>query len=155
MKNTEEIVKELAERAAKANGLELDDLTFQRRGRKASLRVIIDKPQGIVSIVDCERMSRDFEALLDLEDPINCGYTLEVSSPGLDRPLKRPSDYAKYVGKLARITVKEKIDNRSFFVGRITKADAESVELVAEGKDGKIFLIQFDNITKARLEVEI
>ena len=155
MKNTEEIVKELAERAAKANGLELDDLVFQRRGRKALLRVIIDKPGGIVSLVDCEKTSRDFEALLDLEDPINCGYTLEVSSPGLDRPLKRPSDYAKYVGRLARITVKEKIDNRSFFVGRITKADEESVEIVADGKEGKVFLIQFDNITKARLEVEI
>ncbi|HYA12346.1 MAG TPA: ribosome maturation factor RimP, partial [Thermodesulfovibrionales bacterium] len=101
---------------------------------------------------DCERFSRSLEALLDVEDPIPMSYTLEVSSPGLDRPLKELKDFEKNMGKLARIITIEKIENQNLFIGRILNADSDFLKLLVHSRE---IDIPFDKISKARLEVEI
>ncbi|MEJ2698029.1 MAG: ribosome maturation factor RimP, partial [Candidatus Sulfobium sp.] len=115
------------------------------------VRVYIDKEEG-VTLDDCERVSRALSAVLDVEDPIHSPYVLEVSSPGLDRPLRRLEDFEENVGKLARVVTGESIDGRTFFVGRITAVKNGDVRLALEG--GKEIELPFEQVTKARLEIE-
>jgi len=145
-----EKIRKLAEEVADQEDLELVDLELTR-GRKVVLRVFIDK-EGGVTIEDCERMSRALEALLDVEDPIKESYILEVSSPGLDRPLKGRHDFIRNMGKLARIITKDKVEMQNFFIGRIEGADENGIFLNL-GK--KTVFISYDNISRANLEVEI
>ncbi len=140
----------LAREVAEQEDLEVVDVEVSR-GRKVILRVFIDK-EGGVTIEDCERMSRALEALLDVEDPIKESYILEVSSPGLDRPLKGRHDFIRNMGRLARIITKQKVENQSLFIGRIEGADEEGV-IINTGKT-TVFL-RYDNISRANLEVEI
>jgi ribosome maturation factor RimP len=147
-------IYDLALQAAEDEGLELVSVDILGRGNKTMLKVIIDR-EGSVNIGDCEKMSRSFEALLDVEDPIQGTYVLEVSSPGLDRPLVKQKDFEKSIGKLARITTSEKINNETFFIGRITDAGEGWVRLKIEEKNkSKDIFIPMDKIKKARLEVE-
>lgn len=143
-------VLNLVKQVADEQGVELFDIELLGRG-KLLLRVMIDKEGGI-TLDDCERFSRSFEALLDVEDPIPMSYTLEVSSPGLDRPLKELKDFEKNIGKLARIITIEKIENQNLFIGRILKANSDFLKLLVYGRE---IDIPFDKISKARLEVEI
>ena len=143
-------VLELGKQVADEQGVELFDIELLGRG-KLLLRVMIDKEGGI-TLDDCERFSRSFEALLDVEDPIPMSYTLEVSSPGLDRPLKELKDFEKNIGKLARIITIEKIENQNLFIGRILKVSSDFLKLLVHGRE---IDIPFDKISKARLEVEI
>jgi ribosome maturation factor RimP len=142
---------ELAEETALGYGVEVDDIQLVGSGRRKVLRVTIDKPEG-VTLDECGAFSRDFGALLDVEDPIQGSYTLEVSSPGLDRPLKGPEAFIKFRGKLARVVTRKKIDEQSFFVGRIIDSTEEHVELLVDNKN---VLIAHEDISRARLEVEI
>jgi len=159
MKEAEERIRRMAGRVSEAHGFELEDLRLLRAGRRMLLRVVIDKPGG-VTLDDCRKMSRDLEGLLDLEDPIKGPYTLEVSSPGLDRPLRKPEDFKKHIGKLARVTTRHKVEAGNFFVGRLISVDDKGVRLqVLRGGsqplgDGQIE-IAFDNIASARLEIEV
>ncbi len=132
-------------------GIALDSLEFFRTGKKGLLRVYIDK-EGGVTIGDCEKVSREVEAVLDVEDPIKVPYVLEVSSPGLDRPLKIPGDFKKYCGKKVRVVTLEPVDKQTFFTGVITDAGENEISLVLE-KD-KTIVIPYTIISKARLEVE-
>jgi len=143
-------VLELVKQVADEQGVELFDIELLGRG-KLLLRVMIDKEGGI-TLDDCERFSRSLEALLDVEDPIPMSYTLEVSSPGLDRPLKELKDFEKNMGKLARIITIEKIENQNLFIGRILNANSDFLKLLVHGRE---IDIPFDKISKARLEVEI
>jgi ribosome maturation factor RimP len=118
---------------------------------KLLLRIIIDKEEG-VTLDDCERFSRNLEALLDVENPIPASYTLEVSSPGLDRPLRDLKDFEKHMGKLARIITADKIENQNLFIGRILDVKIDSVKLSVHGREMDIPL---NKISKARLEVEL
>jgi ribosome maturation factor RimP len=140
----------LAKKVADEQGVELFDIELLGRG-KLLLRVMIDK-EGGVTLDDCERFSRSFEAILDVEDPIPGTYTLEVSSPGLDRPLREMKDFEKNIGKLARIITIEKIESQNLFVGRILKVSSDFLKLLVNGRE---IYIPFDKISKARLEVEI
>jgi len=97
-------------------GIALDNLEFLKTGKKGVLRVYIDK-EGGVTIGDCEKVSREVEAVLDVENPIQIPYVLEVSSPGLDRPLKIPGDFRKYCGKKVRVVTLELWTNRLFSQG--------------------------------------
>ncbi|MDI6801918.1 MAG: ribosome maturation factor RimP [Thermodesulfovibrionales bacterium] len=147
-------IHELALQVAEDEGIELVSAGILGGGRKLLLRVVIDK-EGGVTISDCEKMSRSLEALLDVEDPIKGSYVLEVSSPGLDRPLSNQRDFEKNVGKLARIITDEKIDNQTFFIGRITDAGDGWIRLGMETKEGiKDIFIPLEKISKARLEIE-
>jgi len=141
---------QLAEQAADAHGVEIFDIELLGKG-KLLLRVLIDKESG-VTLADCEHFSKSFSALLDVEDPLQGSYSLEVSSPGMDRPLKRLIDFEKNTGKLARIVTEDKIDNRNFFTGRISGVDKNIVKLMINEYEIRI---PFDKISKARLEIEL
>lgn len=160
-----ERVHELAGQVAEDEGLELVDVIILGSGRKPLLRVIIDKESG-VTVGDCERTSRGIEALLDVEDIIKAAYTLEVSSPGLDRPLKEMKDFERNRGKLARVVTSEKIGNETFFIGRIIDTGDNWIRLRIEEKQArghakkkgaeehKDAFIPFEKISKAKLEIE-
>lgn len=149
-----EIIKnkviEIAKQVADELELEIFDISLTGRDR-VLLRVTIDK-EGGVTLEDCEKFSRNLEAILDVEDPIPVSYTLEVSSPGLDRPLRSMKDFKKNIGKLARIVTFENINNRNLFIGRILKTNSEYIRLLVNGQE---IDIPFEKISKARLEVEI
>lgn len=147
----EDRVLELARQVARGHGVSVEDVQLAGRGRRTLLRVTIDK-EGGVTLEDCEAFSKDIGAVLDVEDPVPGSYTLEVSSPGLDRPLRNVEDFRKHVGKLARVITRQKLDNQSFFVGRIARVTEDRVWLTLKDREVEIFL---DNITRARLEVEL
>lgn len=153
--NTEEIrikITKIIEPLINSLGITLDRVEFSRMGGRGLLRVFIEKESG-VTIGDCEHVSREIEAALDVEDPISYSYVLEVSSPGLDRPLRRPEDFRKYIGKTARVITYEPIDRQTFFLGIIQEAGDSEISLLLP-KDKKI-TIPYKNISKASLEVEI
>jgi ribosome maturation factor RimP len=116
------------------------------------MRVYIDKDKGI-SLDDCERVSREIEALLDVEDPIPYSYTLEVSSPGLDRPLRNPEDFKRFSGRRARVTTSSPIKNQTFFIGEIIEAGDNDIVLLLP-KNKKV-TIPHERISRARLEVTV
>lgn len=144
-------VKRLISPIIEAEGIELIEIQYNPRGGRSTLRLFIDKDGG-VSIEDCERISREVEAYLDVEDIIPGSYTLEVSSPGLDRPLRRIEDYRRNIGKLIRLSTSSPIMNQRFFKGRIAGLKEESVRLSLER--GKEVSIPFSEISKANLEIE-
>ena len=128
------------------------------------LRVVIDRPdpgrveapEESVGIADCQRVSQDLSALLDVEDEfgepgLGEAYTLEVSSPGLDRPLRHEADYRRFAGRLAKIVTTEPIGRQSAFAGRITGVDNGAV-ILEEGK--KTHRVPLDRIKRANLAVE-
>jgi ribosome maturation factor RimP len=132
--------------------VDLEDVELIKMGRKVRLKVFIDK-EGGVNLDDCEQVSREIGAQLDVEDPIPYSYTLEVSSPGLDRPLKKPEDFKKFCGKNARVITLSPIEKQTFFVGKIIEADDNEVVLLLP-KEKRVAL-QYKNISRARLEVSI
>ena len=149
MNDIKQRVSHMARQIADAQGIKIFDIELLGRG-KLLLRVIIDK-EGGVTHDDCERFSKSLGALLDIEDPFLGSYRLEVSSPGLDRPLKNINDFEKNIGKLARIVTGEEIEKQKFFIGRILEISNDSVKLLVDKREVDI---PFVKISKARLEVE-
>jgi ribosome maturation factor RimP len=147
-----DIITDLITPVVNAAGVELDEIELLKMKGKILLRVYIDK-EGGVSIDDCELVSREVEAVLDVEDPIPYSYVLEVSSPGLDRPLKKPKDFKRFSGKKVRLVTREPVEKENFFVGEIEIATDDNVVLLLP-KDRKI-TIPYDNISRASLEVEV
>lgn len=121
----------LLEPTVNALGYELIDLDF-RPGRNGLVRLFIDR-EPAVTLADCELVSRHVGDLLDVEDPVPGGYTLEVSSPGADRRLRKPEHFAAALGTEVRVELRRAIDGRRRFRGRLTAADAESIEIAGEG----------------------
>ena len=115
-----ENLRELAQRVTASGGFELVDVEFRGSGGKARmLRVFIDKAGGVTH-ADCEAVSRELGTILDVEDAVPGGsYTLEVSSPGLDRKLNRPEDFARFVGRRVKLTTHDPIEGDRFFEGRL------------------------------------
>ena len=97
-------------------------------------------------------MNREISVILDVEDPLPFAYTLEVSSPGLDRPLRDEEDYRRFAGRLAKVVVKEPVDNQKAFEGRLQGVDGDAVLL--EGPNGRMHRLPLSLITRGRLEVE-
>jgi ribosome maturation factor RimP len=116
------------------------------------LRVFIDKPEG-VSHADCQLVSEQLSAILDVEDPFPGSYLLEVSSPGLDRELVRPSDFAHFSGRRARLVLREPVDNQKTLEGRLAGCEAGRVRL--EVGNGGLKELELSNIQKARLVVDL
>jgi ribosome maturation factor RimP len=144
-------ITNLANSTAVAYGVQLVDVELAGSMRKPIVRVFIDKENG-VTLDDCERFSNALSAVLDVEDPIHTPYVLEVSSPGLDRPLKGIKDFERNTGKLVRIITKDSIKNQSFFVGRIIGIKNNNVRLTVENKIE--IEVPLDQISKASLEIE-
>jgi ribosome maturation factor RimP len=151
-------VREAAGRVAAGLGLEIFDVQFRREAAGMVLRVQIDRPgpaataEESVSIEDCSRVSRDLSALLDVEDVIPTKYTLEVSSPGLDRPLRSAADFQRFAGRWAKIVMREAVDGQSYFKGRLRGVESETVLIEAE--DGRQHRVPVGVIARANLEVE-
>ena len=131
-------------------GLELVDVQYRREQSGWVLRLTIDKQDG-VSLEDCTAVSREISQLLDIEDFIGQAYNLEVSSPGLDRPLKSMADFQRFTGSLAKIKTTEPIGGERVFIGRIELAAEEAITLAVGRRE---VVIPFALIAKARLEVE-
>ena len=151
-------VRAIAERVAGGYGLEIFDVQFRREAPGMVLRVQIDRPgpasreEDSVSVGDCASVSRDLSAIFDVEEVVPTAYTLEVSSPGLDRPLRRLDDYRRFTGRLAKIVMREKVDGQGFFRGRLGGVDGGDVLIEAEG--GRTHRVPLGVITRANLEVE-
>ena len=131
-----------------ALGLELLGVEFAPTGNSALLRLYIDAPERGVGIEDCEAVSREVSAQLDVEDPIASQYTLEVSSPGIDRPLFTPAQFARFTGEQAKLTLRVPVDGRRRFQARILGADGDDVLLAHEAGDMRV---AHANIEKAKL----
>lgn len=116
------------------------------------LRIYIDKPQGVTH-ADCAIVSEQLSAMLDVEDPFPGRYLLEVSSPGLDRRLVKPSDYVHFMGRQARLVLREPVDEQRVFEGRLAGFEAGRVRL--DVGEGGMKELEFNNISKAKLVVEL
>ena len=153
-----EQVREVAARVAGTHGLEIFDVQFRREAGGMVLRVRIDRPgpaaaaEECVSVDDCARVSRDLSAVLDVEELIPTAYTLEVSSPGLDRPLRHADDYRRFTGRRAKLVVRPAVDGQTFFRGRVGGVDGTDV--LVDEDNGKRHRVPLDAITRANLEVE-
>lgn len=128
-------------------GYELVGIEYLPAGKQSVLRIYIDSDDGIL-VEDCERVSRQVSAVLDVEDPIRGAYTLEVSSPGIDRPLFTPEHYARFIGQPVRVQLIRALDGRRKFKGEVEAVDEEGLTLVV---DGERVRLGFDLIEKGRL----
>lgn len=161
-------VRAIAERVAGSYALDVFDVQLRRESIGWVLRVIVDRPgpadgsaepmdaEG-VGIDECQRVSRDLSAVLDvegegLEEAVHGHpYTLEVSSPGLDRPLRGAADYRRFAGRLVKIVTSEPVERQTAFAGRLQGLDGETV-VIEEGR--RVHRVPLTLVTRARLEVE-
>jgi len=158
-------IREIAERVAQSSGLELVDAQLHGGGKARMLRIYIDKPGGVTH-EDCANFSREAGTIFDVEDAVPGGsYTLEVSSPGLDRKLTTPDEFERFVGSLVKVTTHEPVNGNRHFEGRL-KAFQDTrlwIELPERKKSrkhdavepGSEIEIQLSNVEKANLVPEI
>jgi ribosome maturation factor RimP len=153
-----EQIRAIANRVAASRGLEVWDIVTRREVNGQVVRVYIDRPgpastpEESVSIEDCQQISQELGTILDVEDPLPFPYTLEVSSPGLDRPLRGVADYQRFAGRLAKVVVSEPIDRQKAFEGRLR--GMEGTDVLLEGPKGRMHRLPWRLITRGRLEVE-
>ena len=149
---TVERVRSVARRVTADRGFELVDVEMKRAAGGALVRLYVDKPGGI-GLDDLQSVSEEVSAILDAEDPIEGHYTLEVSSPGLDRPLRTEADYRRFAGKLARLSSYEPLDGRRHWTGRIVGCEGGVVTLDLEKGQGEA-RVPLEKVSHGRLEVE-
>jgi len=143
-------VKELVIPILEREALELVDIEFKREVRGWVLRIYIDK-EGGVSLNDCTLVSQQLGDVLDVEDPIDTPYILEVSSPGLTRPLKGTKDYQRYIGRLVKIKTYKEIYGKKVFIGELSGLKEGIVNIKI---DKKVYEIPYGLIASAHLEVD-
>ncbi len=166
-----EKVREAAERVARSEGLEVVDVEW-KIGKQRFLRVYIDRvppprsPDGTeggtppdpfarISHADCERVSQQLSVILDVEELIpGPGYILEISSPGMDRALKKAGDFERFSGRLAKITTSEPVGDARFFEGRLQGFADGNVRMQLKGKEARVVEIPLEMIRKANLVIE-
>ncbi len=143
-------IEALLSPAVESLGLELLGLEFRPGNGNALLRLYIDAPgrEGGVTLDDCEAVSREVSALMDVHDPIDSHYTLEVSSPGIDRPLFKPAHFARFIGESAKIALEFPQDGRRRFQGAILAVEGDVVTIE---QDGQPVALSCSSIQKARL----
>jgi ribosome maturation factor RimP len=151
MTNILDRINETVTRVAVSEGFELVEVEYRGSPNNRILRIFIDKPGG-VTLADCESVSHQVGAIIDVEDVISERYTLEVSSPGLDRKLLKPQDYERFAGKKARIKLRHPMEGRSNFTGRLAGLDQGEALLDVEG--GNRLRFPLDEVALARLVVE-
>jgi ribosome maturation factor RimP len=168
-----EKIREAAERVGRSEGLEVVDVEW-KIGKQRFLRVYIDRvpssvgdgsghanggelvdPYPKVSHADCERVSKQLSVILDVEELVpGPGYVLEVSSPGMDRALKKAADYVRFTGRAAKVWTDEPVDDMKFFEGRLAGVANESVQLELKSKTPRTVAVPLALIRKAHLVVE-
>ncbi len=141
-------ISELLAPTVEALGLELLGVEFAPTGNSALLRLYIDAPERHVAIEDCEAVSREVSAVLDVEGPITSQYTLEVSSPGIDRPLFTPAQFARFAGEQAKLNLRLPQDGRRRLQARIVRVEGDDIVFSLDGRE---LTVAHDNIEKARL----
>ena len=144
-------VIELIEPVLLAKGLELVDVEFKKEGKSWVLRIYIDKESG-VTLADCQKVSGLTGDLIEVEDVIDPEYTLEVSSPGLNRVLKKEKDFIRFCGKKISIQCHAPLNGKKRFIGCLTNFENQSIHLEM---DGQIHLIPLNRVAKANLIIEI
>lgn len=154
-----ERIREAAARVAGSYGLEIFDVDLRREGGRQVLRVVLDRPgpnataEDSVSLEDCARVSEELSTILDVEDVVPADrYTLEVSSPGLDRPLRSAGDYERFAGRRAKIVLSAPVARQTAFAGVLRGLDGDEVLFESEG--GKPVRLPLGLIARARLDVE-
>jgi ribosome maturation factor RimP len=169
-------VREIAERVATSSGLEVVEVEFRGSGNARMLRVFLDKPGAAigdplagVTHGDCANFSREFGTILDVEDAMPGSYTLEVSSPGLDRKLTKPADFERFTGSRMKLMTRNPVNNNRYFEGRLesfregmltldlsvaSKKSKKKMRTAVTGQAQKIE-VEFANIEKANLVPEI
>lgn len=165
-----ERVREAAERVARSEGLEVVDVEW-KVGKQRFLRVYIDRvvsnlssdamaeressPLCGISHADCEKVSQQLSVILDIEELIpGPGYILEVSSPGMDRAIRKPAEFQRFTGRLAKIWTDEPFENMKFFEGRLAGVADGKVHLQLKGKVPRTIQLPLTSIRKANLVVE-
>jgi ribosome maturation factor RimP len=169
-------IREIAERVAASSGLEVVDVEFRGSGPARMLRVFLDKPGAAggdplagVTHGDCANFSREFGTILDVEDAVAGSYTLEVSSPGLDRRLSKPADFERFTGSRMKVMTRNPVNNNRYFEGRLESfrdgqltldlsvASKKSLKKMrtATAEQGQKIGIEFVNVEKANLVPEI
>lgn len=143
-------ISELLEPTIAALDCQLWGIEYIPQARHATLRIYIDKKDG-VDIEDCERVSRQVSAILDVEDPVGTAYTLEVSSPGMDRQLFRLEQFQDYVGSLVKIRLRNNYEGRRNFKGRLT--GVENNEIILQ-QDNQEYLFPYELLDKAQIVPE-
>lgn len=143
-------VREVVEPILQSQGYELVDLEYQRESRGWVLRIYLDREGGI-TLDDCSGVSHEVGAVLEVKDVIPNAYVLEVSSPGLTRPLKKPEDYNRFRNQLVKIKLFQPLDGRRNFKGTLLGLEVETVRVEA---DGQVFEIPLQSIAKANLEID-
>ena len=144
-------IEKMIEALLKAEGLEVIDLEFRKEARGWVLRIFMDKPGG-VTLDDCAEISREIGDRIEINELIPHSYTLEVSSPGLDRPLKKEKDFLRNIGKLIQLSTNIPLEGQTFFKGILLDYQTSDYLRLAETK--KIWDIPVGCITKARLVFE-
>jgi ribosome maturation factor RimP len=161
-----ERLRPVVERVVRDLGLDLFDVQLRREAIGRVLRVVIDRPvvfdaegrptvepiEASIGIEECQRVSDDLGTVLDVEDVVEQQYTLEVSSPGIDRPLRGEHDYHRFAGRLAKIVAREDIDGQTHFEGRLR--GVEDGDIVMEVGRGKLRRVPLAQVARAKLAVE-
>lgn len=148
MSNSIALVSDLIRPTVTALGLELWGVEHVVQGRFSVLRVYIDKGGDGVTIDDCEKVSRQISGIFDVEDPIAGEYTLEVSSPGMDRPLFELTQFERYVGSVVAVRLRSPLEGRRKFKGVIQKVEVDAVRLLVDDKE---YVLSASTIDKANL----
>ena len=145
-------VVEIAERVGQSEGIEIVEVRLLGGGNRRVLRIVIDKPDGVTH-ADCEFVTQQVGTILDVEDVIPGGsYTFEVSSPGVERPLVKPSDYQRFVGKKARVRLREPVENRRSWEGTLAGLSGDIVTL--EPAPGTSIRFALHQVEKANLKFD-
>ncbi len=158
-------IREIAGRVASMNGVEVVDVEMRGGGKARTLKITIDKPEGVTHD-DCANVSREASTILDVEDAVpGASYTLEVSSPGLDRKLQRPEEYQRFTGSRIKVMTREPVNGNRHFEGRLENfSDGKLTLETLTGKKkpkpghahaGQKIEIELANIEKANLVPEI
>jgi ribosome maturation factor RimP len=143
----EMLLTDLVGPVADALGYELWGIDYLAQGKQSVVRIYIDSPQGI-DVDDCARLSRQVSSVFDVEDPILGEYSLEVSSPGMDRPLFTLDQYSHYIGEQVKIRLRSPFEGRRKFAGKMTAIEGEDVVVAVDDHE---YLLPFDMIDKANV----
>jgi len=143
-------IEEIADRVALSEGMEVVEVEVKGGGRNQLVRISIDKPEGVTH-ADCERISQQVGTILDVEDVVPGHYTLEVSSPGLERKLLKPGDYERFLGKKAKVTLRAPVENQRHWEGTLAGFADGVISLDAAGRQIRF---PFEQVEKANLKFE-
>ena len=144
-------IEEIAQRVVQSEGMELVEVEVKGGGNARFVRISIDKPEGVTH-ADCELVSQQVGTILDVEDVVPGHYTLEVSSPGVERKLLKPQDYQRFQGQKAKITLRDPVEGRRTWEG--TLAGFEDGVIALETEPGKTREFPFEQVQKANLKFE-